>query len=75
LSTLLTAVMEGRATFATPGDYVVHWLYPSSEPRPPLEFAEVLWVMLGTDFIIIFASLSAVFIVISRLLKSRETSR
>jgi|HubBroStandDraft_6_1064221.scaffolds.fasta_scaffold113269_2 Na+/H+ antiporter NhaD/arsenite permease-like protein len=72
LSALLSAVMENIPGFGSPGDYLVHWLYP---PHPnlthdPHEFAEILWVMLGTNFIVCFVVLSVLFVVVSRLLKS-----
>jgi hypothetical protein len=72
LSALLSAIMENIPGFGSPGDYVVHWLYPSVKPRSPRHFAEVLWVMLGTNFIVSFVVLSILFVIVSRLLVSKS---
>ena len=72
VSALLSAIMENIPGFGSPGDYVVHWLYPPVQPRSPRDVTEVLWVMLGTNFIVSFVVLSILFVIVSRLLVSKS---
>jgi len=67
LSILITALIYGRTEIGTPGAYLVRYLFPTGAVAGHYDLGTVLSVYLGTDFLVCFAALSGLYLVLSKL--------
>jgi hypothetical protein len=74
-SALLTMIVEAWTEFNGPGAFAVYYLFPQGrvgEPFRPPDPNEVLFVHLGTDFILFFFALTGLYLLWRKLQEKRD---